>query len=510
MSMKQTDNHFGINSCVRWEPILELIACGLLLFGVKLWLIHTYGNATPFWDQWDAEAANLYKPYFDGTLTFSSWFAPHNEHRIFTTRLLALGLLLINGIWNPLLQMVVNAALHVLVLGFFIILLAKVIGGTTLPSLLIFSTLLFSVPYAWENTLAGFQSQFYFVALFSIACMWLTTTRRNLSLAWWCGIGFAALAFFSLASGIFALAATAATGITMYGLKVRRDKVELITIVVVLGLVFLGILFTPTISGHAPLKAKSFIQLYEGLVSILSWPLSGSWANSLLRNLPVVILGGWVIRHRPPATDKIWFFVTLAFWMGGQALSIAYGRTATVLSSRYLDLFAIGVLINFACLLWLGRNYLRQHSRIVVSIMSIWIIAIASALGTNVMTDSFNVLPDKKFIGMAQETNTRAFLLDGDFTHLKNKPHGTIPYPSAERLALILKEPTIRQILPSNIAPPLPGNLHSSGRLDSITNHLLESYLFFISSGFILLLLIVVFRSLRILKENEYGTISKE
>jgi len=490
--MKQPDNHFSINSCVRWEPILELISCGLLLFGVKLWLIHSYGNATPFWDQWDAEAANLYKPYFDGTLAFSHWFAPHNEHRIFMTRLLALTLLLINGIWNPLLQMIVNAALHVMVLLFFVILLARVIGRATLPSLLIFCTLLFAIPYAWENTLAGFQSQFYFAALFSIACMWLTS-HRCLSLAWWCGIGAGICAFFSLASGIFALAATACAGMIMYGLNVRRDKMQLIAIVVASSLVVVGIVFTPNIPGHAPLKAKSFSQLCEGLIAILSWPLPGNWANLLLRNGPVLILGVWVLRHRPPTTDKIWLFVSLAFWMGMQASSIAYGRADRVLSPRYLDLVALGVLVNFACLLWLVGNYSREHSRIVALIVSIWTIAIVSALGTHVMRDALKTLPDKKFIGMAQETNTRAFLLTGDFAHLKDKPHGTIPYPNAERLASILSEAKIRQILPSNIAHPLPGGLDSSGRLDAMTNRLLERYLAVIAFGLILFLLIAAF-----------------
>ncbi len=140
----------------------------VVLFGIKLWIINTYGNATPFWDQWDGEAVKLYKPYFDGTLTFSDWFAPHNEHRIFTTRLLSLGLLLINGIWNPLLQMVINAALHITALVLCIVLLTSVIGRKNLLPLLLFALVLFGVPYAWQNTLMGFQSQFYFIVLFHL------------------------------------------------------------------------------------------------------------------------------------------------------------------------------------------------------------------------------------------------------------------------------------------------------------------------------------------------------
>src|SRR5260221_7214646 len=96
--------------------LLQYASFALLLFGAKLWVIDSYGNATPFWDQWDAEAANLYYPYFNHTLTWKNMIASHNEHRIFTTRILALVLLQINKIWNPLLQRVANAVWHVITL----------------------------------------------------------------------------------------------------------------------------------------------------------------------------------------------------------------------------------------------------------------------------------------------------------------------------------------------------------------------------------------------------------
>ncbi|MEQ1531291.1 MAG: hypothetical protein ABL925_18390, partial [Methylococcales bacterium] len=141
------------------RSLMAYAAFASMLFGLKLWLIGSYGNATPFWDQWDAEAANLYKPFLENKLTWADLFAPHNEHRIFTTRVLALFLLEANGVWNPLLQMVVNAGLHIGVLIAVISLCVRVVGRDYLTSLLVFAVVLFGMPYAWENTLAGFQSQ---------------------------------------------------------------------------------------------------------------------------------------------------------------------------------------------------------------------------------------------------------------------------------------------------------------------------------------------------------------
>ena len=56
----------------------------------------------------------MYLPFADGGLTWRQMFTLHNEHRIFFTRVLAMTLLLVNGQWDPQLQIVVNIALHAL------------------------------------------------------------------------------------------------------------------------------------------------------------------------------------------------------------------------------------------------------------------------------------------------------------------------------------------------------------------------------------------------------------
>jgi hypothetical protein len=77
----------------RVKSLLPFGSLDSILFGVQIWLISYNGNATPFWDQWDAEANGVYRAYLNHTLTFRQMLNPHNEHRILTTRLLALLLL---------------------------------------------------------------------------------------------------------------------------------------------------------------------------------------------------------------------------------------------------------------------------------------------------------------------------------------------------------------------------------------------------------------------------------
>ena len=67
------------------RALLPLLALFLLILGARLWLIQTYANATPYWDQWDAEAATLLKPWREGMdhprpLLGAPRRAPHRLH----------------------------------------------------------------------------------------------------------------------------------------------------------------------------------------------------------------------------------------------------------------------------------------------------------------------------------------------------------------------------------------------------------------------------------------------
>ena len=435
-------------------PVLMLISFAGVLMGIKLWLIGSFGNATPYWDQWDAEAEFLYRPFMQGSLGWTDLLLPHNEHRILATRLLALFLLRVNGIWNPLLQMVVNAAIHITGLLFFIALFGRVLGRVHLPALLVFSVALFGVPYAWENTLAGFQSQFYLVLLFSISCLWLTIMQPPLSSRWWGGVICAVLAFFSLASGIFAVAAPAAVGLLLYAIGHSRSKKQLIAVAILLSLFATGVMLTPSVPSHAALKAGSLGQFFDALISILSWPLPKSHIAVIVRNAPILILSGYMLWKRPPANDGRWFLLALVVGVIGKAVSIAYGR-ASSMASRYLDLFAIAVLVNFACLISVAQDHIGKRHGWTISAVGGWTIAVLLSLGLDAVEHLPVLLAAKRDTGLAQEVNTRNYLSTGDPAHLKGKPYFQVPYPDSKRLASILASPDIRALLPGNIRLPL-------------------------------------------------------
>lgn len=463
---------------VRGAGWLAVLAFAAVLFGSKLWFIGTYGNATPFWDQWSAEAGLLYRPYLAGGLSWADLVAPANEHRIFTTRLLDLALLRLNGIWNPLLQMVVNAALHVLMLCLLVGMLARTIGREHLPVLLTFTAVFFSVPFGWENALWGFQAQFYLVLLFGVASLWLTSAEEPLSGAWWAGAACAVLALLSFGSGTCAAVAAAAVALSHYAFGLRRTRRQLIAAAILAGLSLMGVALTPTLPYHAGLKASSISQFLHAWNAVLSWPISSHGIASLIVNLPVLIFAGVVLRRRPPAESRLWFLAALIGWALVQTVIIAYSRAACALATRYLDLFSIGILTNLACAIWLAQDRLHKRHAWMAAGAPLWAAAILVCLGVYTGRHVPSQLDARRDTAIAQQSNVKAYLATGDVSYLKDKPLFQVPYPDYECLASFLASPEIRSILPANIRSDA-----RTGRLDKAVTHLLASYHLFLMAG---------------------------
>ena len=128
------------------------IGAALIILGAKFTLIHYYGSDLPFWDQWDTEPQLLYIPYDQGKLLWSTLFSSHNEHRLFFSRLWALGLYAINQQWDAHLQTVANAFLHTFFGLWLVWILWKLNEKKDLWIMLGVMVLILAVPFSWENT----------------------------------------------------------------------------------------------------------------------------------------------------------------------------------------------------------------------------------------------------------------------------------------------------------------------------------------------------------------------
>lgn len=439
---------------------LQLAAFAAVLFGLKLQLIASFGSETPYWDQWDAEA-KFFEKLRQGNLTWHQWLSPHNEHRIFTTRLLATALLYINGIWNPLLEMVINAGLHVLALTILVVLLGKSTGRVGLSALLLLTASVFSIPFAWENTIVGFQGQFYFVLIFSTLSIWWLVIETPFSPKWWIGIAMSVAAYFSFASGVFSVAAAAAT-VFLCHLTTGGKRSDYFALIFLCTLFLLYLAGVPKIPAHANLKAANFNQFLSAMLAGLSWPLNASWTwwlgdafGSLLKNLPWIVLLIRSFQEKWKRTDPRWFILGAGIWVFGQILSIAYGRATDSLSSRYLDLFAIGLIINIAAMLALGwpTNQLKRGAYGVFAAGWLWCVAMAMMGWLHERT--LSELAAKQNSSALQTKNLQRYLQTHDKNAMKALPFFHLPYPNADRLIEIFESTAFQSVLPRSLQSPI-------------------------------------------------------
>ena len=413
------------------------LAFFFIVLGIKFWIISGFGSSVPYWDQWDAEADHLYRPFLDGSLRFSDLFAPHNEHRILTTRVLGLGLLqLNNGVWDPMLEMYVNAVIHVASLLLLLFLLQEGLDdGLKLP-FFAFASLFFAVPFGYENTLAGFQSQFYLLMLFSFSLLWFV---HRFGSGHWLKLilvaTFVFLSFFSMASGALAIAAAAGLLVFRWVCGVDRRPFSLLLAGVLVAAFFAAVVFTPVISGNTGLKAKNLIDFFLALLQ----PTGG-----VILYIPLCV---FMVRHlqkRPHAQDRSWFVFSLGLWVFGQIFAIAYGRANGILSSRYLDLFAVGILLNAYCLMVLIRQ--ECCLKFMKPFFWVWMFLVVSCLGL-FTPGIMKQIAEKKEVTQRNQENVYGYLATGNNTFLQKEPKTEIPYPHAIRLKSLLDNPVITGIL---------------------------------------------------------------
>ena len=357
--MSTPASHLRCDSPVTSRSSRTLFFLGIFLFilASKFWLIDHFGNGTPYWDQWDGEANGLFIPYLEQRLDWRFFFQPHNEHRIACTKILSLGLLKVNGQWDPRLEMSIQGVIHAATMALLVFLLSFKTSPGHSVGLGIFTAFICAVPVAWENTLWGFQSQFYFVVLWGISGLYFNWRYQTLSRWWLFGCALFAIGLVSMAGGMLAPAAATVLVVSRI-LTSPRSWPRQLGGAGILGLLCVtGFLLVQHVPGHDSLKAQSAAEMLSSLKSLAAWPLK-SWLFAIILQAPFLALGFRAYRRKTTSNDLAWLLTALGTWSMLQMLAISYGRANGGLASRYTDNFSIGLCINAACGL-----YLLQISR---------------------------------------------------------------------------------------------------------------------------------------------------
>lgn len=179
----------------KWMFRIALLAC-LILYFVHFTILQGYAVNVPFWDEWNA----LNPDQLPSGFSLKGLFAQHNEHRIVTTKLLTWSLYQL-GEWNLVTHQTINFLIYGLLL-FMIVRFAR----RTVPQLDVWIVLSF-IPFLLspinsENHFWGFQTQFHFSLLFFLAAIYFLYNEDQKWSDLLFGSAMAALAIYSLSSGL--------------------------------------------------------------------------------------------------------------------------------------------------------------------------------------------------------------------------------------------------------------------------------------------------------------------
>jgi hypothetical protein len=431
-----------------WKASL-CVSLVLAAFGAKLWVIAKFGNATPFWDEWDAQA-ELFLRYENSSLSYQYFLSPHNEHRLLTARVVSLALFAANDLWDPLLQMIFNAALHVALAVGILLVLGKHLGCGAFAALAALILVIVAVPFAAESVLMSVQTHFYGLLLFGFITICLIAPGSGLSLLRFTGIAAATLSFLSLASGALVFLACAVVVGMKRVLGVEKGWQTWAMAALLFAGFIIALAVTPTIEAHKVLAAQSVRDFVRGFLILASWPFWPFYIlGGLLVNVPALLFMWRMLRKPPPGDNLAWVVLALGLWASLQFAALAIGRSSGITASRYLDIVALNVVINFVCAATMSGTRPRQI------LTSVWLGCIAAGLIVHGVTITPRELDWRYNTAVQQEKNVKAFLAKGQFPPGASARGFSLPYPRSDRLAALLSDESVRRFLPSNLQPTM-------------------------------------------------------
>lgn len=435
-------------------PVLALVCVAM----ARTVYVSLYGAALPYWDQWDQLDFQL-RPWFDSTWHFAQLFAPHMAHRIAFTRIISFVLATINGhVFDNLVEAYVNAFIYALLWGVLCAALMYRDASKARRWLIVIASIALGVlPFDWENTLIGYQNQFYLLELGAVVMIAIAAYRACTASTLILLVVLAITNLFTMASGLLA-APTAAFAILLCAWRNQEKSIHLPIALVAMALITI---FGLVLLKHAPsdtaLHAKDASEYFKSLVVAMMWPLQsplfGSmwWVFTALVWAPCVVWLCLFFRTRRAEPNEI-FATSIAGWVFLQCLAIAYarGHDMQYLPSRYCEIPAIGLAAN----LWLALKLAGKGSamRWVAPVVCVAIILIGWVFWYRTPGDLAS-MRQRHIFTTVETYNVQRYLAGVPLPVLPPNSQ-EIPYPTAARLRALLDNTAIRALLPPSAFPP--------------------------------------------------------
>lgn len=444
----------------RWRHGLFLAGLACIVLGAKCRLIANAGTSLPLWDEITAVGSGVLQPWYQGEFELAALFSPHNEHRVAFTRLVSLGLTVVNGQWDARLEQVFSAMLH----AGLVVAIASLVRGWlpgiagTVVSLL--AAALAALPFTWENTLFGFQSQFFGFALFSLGQIHLTLSARRIDAGWILGHLCGAAALFTIAAGPIPSAAVFVVVAWRWMQRHTRDRLTLPNLAVSGAICVVAALLHQSSAAAVSQTPVSIIAAAKSVLLMSAWP-STAWMPFTLGMAGPLAWVAWRQLREPSPKPGHEVFLGLTIWWTGliAAATLARGYEGTGgLASKYLDLLAVGVVLQAVAAAWLARE-----RRIWAVIAGAWfLVTLAGMTHWSFYARDKYVVPFRD-ARETRESLVREFVATNDPSVLAGRTFDEIMFFDGEALAeqlapiaeLGLMPPALRR--PVRLATAAPG-----------------------------------------------------
>lgn len=454
-----------------WAGAAAALAGLYLLVLAGRWiLISVYSSQVPFWDEWE-DTLPLLRSFVQGEFEWGRLTAVHNAHIILTERLLALLGFWLNDLqWDAQMQSTLNALVGALIPPVLVLALcSRREGGVRRlePLGIAVAALFWFTPILWFNAAWGFQSQFYFLTLFSLLGMILPLWARPLSLPWFAGFACLVLAIYSMGSGVLASIAMMG-GAVLEVVRKRRFNLreDGLTLAGGLIIVIVGLVLHDTSADEKQLAAHSIGEFWIALVRNFAWPWTFESARikarlaGLLLGLPAPLLvGAWLLRAgwlKEISDRRIRVLAALMLWGAGQlvVLSMLRGSQGRAGTWRHFDLHAVWIFVNAAALIILARLLFAGMTQLkprwqmlgALSVAGLTGLLVSGAYKQTVLAR--DVMETRRQAIQSEIDLVRAYFVTGNAALLTTSPMDT-PFAHFVDPVPILADPVLRGMLPA-------------------------------------------------------------
>ncbi len=422
----------------------------LIVFGSMLWTVNNYGLSIPYYDEWGAEANWLYRLYENNTLGISEIFAPHNGHRLTLTRLTAIALYIVNGGWDPQLQMIVNALLHAILCTVLvrIILANSQDNNFLLP--VVSTVLLFAIPFSWISITVAFQTQFYFMVLFSVLALQSLTSSRFVL-----GYIFSAFAMLSMTPGAFVFPAFVGAVLVraIQSRAITKNQILQCTISILLFSLFVLTLYEePAAQVYYAQHIRGF---FISFLAAISWPFRVSFGIGLAIYIPLVF---YLIRSMLNSYGSS-FILSLGMFIACQIIAMAYfrGGEGVPPANRYWEIMIVGIWVNGMCAWYMTRG---KRNKLARQFATLWLLIAAIGLSTIGYQSFVDGLPNRKADGLTAQSLILEYIETGNRDIFLGKSSSEVSHLDTNALVALLDDRQIKQILPSLLGGDSQDRIH--------------------------------------------------